>query len=162
MFYNIPSRRRALSKPNEEYAKIIDVVNRYAIHCEGIAFSLKKHGEKAASVLTSQRNTVTDNIRLIYGTNIANELLAFETENAEYRFKARGLVTNANYHVKKMTFLLFINRKHTCCVYSLLMFRTLSRVDDYQAGNRGTLPNVLAQGNSSFRLCFTNFGSSQD
>lgn len=111
MFYNVPSRKRALNKPSEEYAKIIDVVNRYATHSEGIAFSCKKQGENTFSVSTTSKNSVTDNIRLIYGSSIANELLAFHVHDDSYNFTAKGLMTNANYHVKKMTLLLFVNSK---------------------------------------------------
>ena len=42
LFYNVPSRRRAFRNPSDEYAKILDVVGRYAIHCSGVAFSCKK------------------------------------------------------------------------------------------------------------------------
>ena len=40
LFYNVPNRRRAFRSPSEEYAKILDVVGRYAVHCTGVAFSL--------------------------------------------------------------------------------------------------------------------------
>lgn len=42
LFYNVPSRRRAFRSPAEEYSKILDVVGRYAVHCEGVSFSCKK------------------------------------------------------------------------------------------------------------------------
>lgn len=109
MFHNIPSRRRALNKPNDEYAKIVDVINKYAVHSEGVAFSCKKQGENASSISTSSKNNAIDNIRLIYGSSIANELLAFDFKNDEWRLRAKGLVTNANYHVKKLSLLLFVN-----------------------------------------------------
>lgn len=111
MFHNIPARRRALTKYNEEYAKIIDVINKYAVHCEGVAFSCKKQGEAATSVLTSSKNSTSDNIRTIYGSAVANELLAFESTSDYHKFKAKGLLTNANYHVKRTSLLLFINSK---------------------------------------------------
>lgn len=109
MFYNVPSRKRALNRPNDEYAKIVDVINKYAVHSEGVAFSCKKQGENTTSVSTSSKNNSIDNIRLIYGSSIANELLAFDFTNDQWHLRAKGLVTNANYHVKKMTLLLFIN-----------------------------------------------------
>lgn len=109
MFYSIPSRRRALNKPNEEYSRIIDVLNKYAIHSEGIAFTCKRQGDKTLSVSTTSKNSTIDNIRLVYGNSVANELLALETQDTNLKFTARGLITNANYHVKKMNFILFIN-----------------------------------------------------
>lgn len=39
------------------------------------------------------------------------ELLEVDSDDAELGFKMQGLVTNANYSVKKLQFLLFINRK---------------------------------------------------
>lgn len=42
LFYNMPNRLRAFRSPSDEYQKILDVVGRYAVHCEGVAFSCKK------------------------------------------------------------------------------------------------------------------------
>jgi DNA mismatch repair protein MLH1 len=42
LFYNVPSRRKALQKPQEEFLKLYEVVARYAIHNAGIALTLKK------------------------------------------------------------------------------------------------------------------------
>ena len=39
------------------------------------------------------------------------ELLPVELDDDKLSFKVRGLVTNANYSVKKAIFLLFINRE---------------------------------------------------
>ena len=72
------------------------------------------------SVSTTSRNSTTDNIRLIYGSSVASELLAFDVQSEALGVAARGLTTSTNYHVKKLTFLLFINsespvmRKQTC------------------------------------------------
>lgn len=109
MFYNVPLRLRALSKGSEEYAKVLDVVNKYAVHCEGIALSCKKFGETSTSVLTTSRSTRVDSIRSIYGSAVANDLLAVSLHDEELNFKVNGLITSINYHAKKLTFLLFIN-----------------------------------------------------
>lgn len=42
MFYNVPSRKKALQKPHEEYVRIVDMVSKYAIHNAGIAINLKR------------------------------------------------------------------------------------------------------------------------
>lgn len=55
--------------------------------------------------------TTTDRIRNIHGSNLANELIEFDVADTNLGFTAHGLVSNANYSVKKTTLLLFINRK---------------------------------------------------
>lgn len=56
-----------------------------------------------------------DRIRQIYGNAVANELITLKAEDAKLGFKATGLVSNANYSIKKTTMLLFINRKFSLC-----------------------------------------------
>lgn len=50
LFYNVATRRKALSNPNEEFNRITDVVTKYAIHNANVGFVLKKHGEIAPQV----------------------------------------------------------------------------------------------------------------
>ena len=45
LFYNIPSRLRGLKSKSDEFAKILDIVGRYAIHCDNVGFSCKKYGD---------------------------------------------------------------------------------------------------------------------
>lgn len=111
LFYNIPSRKRAFKSPSEEYAKILDIVGRYAVHCTGVSFSCKKHGESAMSISTPSNASTIDSIRQIHGSAVANELVEFNTSSDKWGFKASGWATNANYNVKKTTFLLFINHR---------------------------------------------------
>ncbi|KAH7349349.1 DNA mismatch repair protein MutL [Plectosphaerella cucumerina] len=111
LFFNMPTRRRAFRSPSEEYNKIIDLVGRYAIHCEGVAFSCKKQGEAGASISVQATAKRADRIRQIHGANVANELVEFSTEDARWGFKANGWATNANFNIKKTTFLLFINHR---------------------------------------------------
>ena len=111
LFYNVPTRQRAFRSASDEYNKIIDMVGRYAIHCTHVAFSCKKHGEASASIAVQANATATDRIRQIYGGGVAGELIEFSTADDRWRFKARGLATNANYNIKKTTFLLFINHR---------------------------------------------------
>lgn len=111
MFYNVLSRRKAFRSPSEEYAKILDVVGRYAVHCTGVAFSCKKYGEPAASLATPSNATTVDCIRQVHGSAVANELIDFTVSNSKWGFTASGWTTNANYSVKKTTILLFINHR---------------------------------------------------
>ncbi|KAK5117241.1 hypothetical protein LTR62_005858 [Meristemomyces frigidus] len=111
LFYNVPTRRRAFRSASEEYSKIAEQVGKYAVHCKGVAFSCKKHGEAGAGIAVPATATVRDRIRMVHNSAIANELIAFEVANEQYGFKADGLVSNANYSGKRTTLLLFINHR---------------------------------------------------
>ncbi|KAI2464539.1 DNA mismatch repair protein MutL [Annulohypoxylon bovei var. microspora] len=111
LFYNVPTRRRAFRSPSDEYNKIIDMVGRYAIHCAGVAFSCKKHGDSGTSITVPQQASVIDRIRQIHGNAVASELIEFSASDQRWGFNASGWATNANYHIKKTTLLLFINHR---------------------------------------------------
>ncbi|QQK44199.1 DNA mismatch repair protein, C-terminal [Penicillium digitatum] len=111
LFYNVPTRRRAFRSASEEYAKILDVVGRYAVHCSGVAFSCRKHGDSGVSISTQASANTVDRIRQIHGSAVANEVVEFKMEDKKFGFRACGLATNANYHVKKTVILLFINHR---------------------------------------------------
>ncbi|EEH10117.1 DNA binding protein [Histoplasma capsulatum G186AR] len=111
LFYNVPTRRRAFRSSSEEYAKILDVVGRYAVHCSGVAFSCKKHGDSGVSISTSTNSTTVDRIRQIHGSAVASELIDFSVDDPRLGFRASGWASNANYHAKRTTILLFINHR---------------------------------------------------
>lgn len=111
LFFNIPTRRRAFRSPSDEYNKIIDMVGRYAIHCDHVGFTCKKAGEASNTLSVQAQATVIDRIRQIHGSSVSNELIKFSVADDRWGFKASGYVTNANYHIKKTTFLLFINHR---------------------------------------------------
>ncbi len=111
LFYNVPTRRRAFSSPSEEYAKILDMVGRYAVHCSGVGFSCKKHGESTTAISTPASAGTIDRIRQIHGSAVANELVKFDVNDQHLGFTAEGWTSNANYHVKRTTVLLFINHR---------------------------------------------------
>lgn len=50
LFYNVPTRRKALSNPSEEFNKITEIVMKYAVHNPTVGFTFKKHGESSAQV----------------------------------------------------------------------------------------------------------------
>jgi DNA mismatch repair protein MLH1 len=87
------------------------MVGRYAIHCDGVAVSCKKHGEASTGISTQSTSSTVDRIRQIHGSAVANELIKFESTDVLWGFTAQGWTTNANYHVKKTTLLLFINHR---------------------------------------------------
>jgi len=111
LFYNIPNRRRAFKSPSEEYTKILDVITRYAVHCEHVAFSIKKHGEAGAGFSVAAAATKIDRIKQAHGAALAKELIEFKTENDKWGFTASGYCSNANYSAKRTTILLFINHR---------------------------------------------------
>ncbi|KFZ67673.1 DNA mismatch repair protein Mlh1, partial [Podiceps cristatus] len=111
LFYNVTTRKKALKNPNEEYAKILEVVSRYAIHNSGISFSAKKQGDTVSDVRTLSNASTVDNIRSIFGNAVSRELIEVGCEDASLAFKMKGYITNANYSVKKCIFLLFINHR---------------------------------------------------
>lgn len=107
----MPTRQRAFRSASEEYAKILDVVGRYAVHCSGVAFSCRKHGDSGVSISTPSSASTLDRIRQIHGSAVANEIVEYEVSDDKLGFRASGLATNANYHVKKTVILLFINHR---------------------------------------------------
>lgn len=111
LFYNVPTRRRAFRSSSEEYAKILDIIGRYAVHRSGVAFSCRKHGDSGASISTPATASTVDRIRQIHGSAVTNELVEFKTEDKKLGFQCLGFATNANYHVKRTTILLFINHR---------------------------------------------------
>ncbi|XP_066922059.1 DNA mismatch repair protein Mlh1-like [Clytia hemisphaerica] len=111
LFYNVAVRRKALRNTNEEHAKIVDVISKYAIHNPSVGFSLKKVGNSVGDVRTSPKSTVIDNIKTIYGPTLSKELLEVTHEDTQYAFKMHAFVSNANYSIKKCTLLLFINHR---------------------------------------------------
>ncbi|ORZ03903.1 histidine kinase-like ATPase [Syncephalastrum racemosum] len=111
LFYNVPTRRKALKSASEEYNRILDVVSRYAIHNASVSFSCKKHGNMVADVQTPSNASVVDNIKQIYGASVANELLHMERSFPTLDFKMDAYISNANYNVKRLNLLLFINHR---------------------------------------------------
>lgn len=111
MFYNVPSRRRAFRSASEEYAKILDMVARYAVHCSGVSFSCKKHGSSTTDISVPTAAGTLDRIRQIHKATVANELVPLKAENDRWGFKCDGWTSNVNYSAKRTTMLLFINHR---------------------------------------------------
>ena len=114
LFYNVLIRRQALKSPADEYSRCLDVVTRYAVHYPGTAFSCRKAAAAGGSVGAADVNTmpgasVLDNLRALYGPTVAKELVPFECASAPLGFRLSGYVSNANYSVKRLQLLLFVN-----------------------------------------------------
>ncbi|XP_033210233.1 DNA mismatch repair protein Mlh1 [Belonocnema kinseyi] len=111
LFYNIPTRKKALCSASEEFSKIAEVITRYAVHNPSVGFGLKKQGETKTHVRTPHSSTKTNNIRVLYGNPVARELLEIDLKDDKHNFKLHALITNPNYSNKRMTLLLFINHR---------------------------------------------------
>lgn len=110
LFYNVPQRKQSFKSPNDEYQRILDVVSKYSVHNAKVSFSLKKQNE-AMTMRTPSNSTEIANIRIIYGTEVANELKSIKCDSNRLQFKMFALTTSVNYSSKKFTFLLFINHR---------------------------------------------------
>ena len=146
MFQRNRARREAL-RENEELRHTLDVVSKYAVHHgrrssaatsggrdeqggAGVAIVCRKAQSKTASVHTAQGASQLDNIRALYSSTVANELLAVDLgpvhvggvrtpEDAEdavdpvltqpTSLQVHGYVSNANYSNKHATYIFFIN-----------------------------------------------------
>ncbi|KAM6956701.1 DNA mismatch repair protein Mlh1 [Aplochiton taeniatus] len=111
LFYNVSTRRKALKSPSEEYARIVEVVSRYAIHNSGKSFAVKKQGETMADVRTLPNASILDNIRVVFGNAVSRELIEVGCEDQKLAFTLKGYISNANYSVKKCILILFINHR---------------------------------------------------
>ncbi|KAL5476803.1 MLH1 [Sanghuangporus weigelae] len=128
LFYNTPTRLAALRSSSEEYARILDVVTRYAVHNSTVSFVCKKAGTAGPDISTPSNSTTKQAIRLLYGQTIARELLdakfssgarsadedSMDVDNddaEEGSWHGEALFTSANYQAKKTVFLLFINHR---------------------------------------------------
>lgn len=138
LFYNNPVRSAAMATSpaarSEEYARIVEVVQRYAIARAGsCAFSCRKTSG-TADLVTRLPQTPLDVIRAIHGDKIASALLPLaDTDGSESGSGSfSGLVSNAYYQGKSFLFILFINgrlvesarlRRALAAVYSQLLLK---------------------------------------
>ena len=55
LFYNVPTRKRVLKSPTDEFKRITDVMTKYAIHNSGkVGLTLKKVGDTEPTVGTQK------------------------------------------------------------------------------------------------------------
>lgn len=110
LFYNIPQRKQMFKSPSEEFHRISDVISKYAVHNANVAFSLKKVDD-GVTLRTPVKSTPTANINILYGAQIAKELMPIEIQDEQLQFEMNALTTNVKYSSKKMIMLLFINHR---------------------------------------------------
>ncbi|TIA88817.1 hypothetical protein E3P99_02348 [Wallemia hederae] len=115
LFFNVPMRRRALKSANEEYARIVDVVTRYAVHYPTVSFVCKKANANVPDVSTLSKSSTQMNIKALFGPQVAKELLLLECSNEALDYKCTGYATSTNYASKRTTMLVFINHRLVDC-----------------------------------------------
>lgn len=122
LFYNVPTRRKALKSPSEEYGRILDVISKYAVLKHGVSFTCKKQGQNKPDLQSLGRGTRLDAIRAIFGTQTAKSVVEFdgtmeigENDKTEASCRYEGYISNANYVGKKTNFLLYINDRMVEC-----------------------------------------------
>ncbi|BDA41574.1 DNA mismatch repair protein Mlh1 [Coccomyxa sp. Obi] len=121
LFYNNEQRRKALGSGAEEYARILDLVGRYAISRPDVGFSCKKQGERRPELHTVAGTSTQDNIRAVYGASVAKSMLPLElsksgkevagmpsTENT-LTFSVSGFVSCTHHSGRKSVFIIRIN-----------------------------------------------------
>ncbi|OQV16529.1 DNA mismatch repair protein Mlh1 [Hypsibius exemplaris] len=114
-FYNNPVRKSILSSPTEEYVRLAEFVTKYAVRYPNVGFTLKKFGQHVADIRTPPSSSTLENCKLLFGNTITRELVLVEGETDKYHCKVAGYVSNPNFSIKKITFLLFINGRSVDC-----------------------------------------------
>lgn len=129
IFYNMPLRKDSLKSAAEEYSAIIDVVSKYAIHHSSkSSFVVEKMDSKTCELQTDLSASITDNIKLIYGNEVAQNLFTVELSDRRQLFEMTGLISKVNFNYKKFIFILFINDRLVDCALLkksvLLVYKT--------------------------------------
>ncbi len=134
LFFNVPTRRRALKSASEEFSKVLDVIQRYAASRVDVAFACRKLGEAKPALHCPVVADRVERIRAVYGATVAKELgpLKFEIgadevmregasaeardrDDAPARCSVDALVSGASYRSRRATFVLFINDRLVEC-----------------------------------------------
>ncbi|PIA47206.1 hypothetical protein AQUCO_01400116v1 [Aquilegia coerulea] len=118
LFYNMTARRKTLQNSADDYAKIVDLICRFAVHHINVSFSCRKHGAARTDVHTVATSSRIDAIKSIYGVSVSRDLIevtASANDPTCLVFNMHGYISNSNYSAKKMTMVLFINDRLVEC-----------------------------------------------
>jgi DNA mismatch repair protein MLH1 len=105
LFFNVPTRRRALKSASEEFSKVLDVIQRYAASRVDVAFSCRKLGEAKPALHCPVVADRVERIRAVYGATVAKELgaLKFEIGADEATRSGASAEASVKHQVTKVT-----------------------------------------------------------
>lgn len=125
LFLKDQVRRSTARSSSEEFGKILDVLQRYAVHSSSIGFSLKRSGHRQLDLSIPQSCPQLDRISMIYGLSLAEALLEFQGESGpqlsenldQPSFRFRGFVSQVEFEGTQRggVFVLFINHRSVEC-----------------------------------------------
>jgi len=93
LFHSTPLRLAALKSTSEEYARILDVMTKYAVHNPSVSFICKKASSTSPDLSTPSGSTIPQTITLLYGSSAGKELLhvmASSMKNPNKDVKGKG------------------------------------------------------------------------
>ncbi|KAL5368687.1 MutL-like ATPase [Cryptosporidium parvum] len=128
LFYNMPSRQRAMGSASDEYARCLDLVQKYCIEFPEVSFNVRKFGQNTNDLRTNGGVKTRKNvIGLLYGSNVVKELIQFTVSRDSERprdlnkeksnelslkipdFSAELYISGLGYNPKQNTLIIFIN-----------------------------------------------------
>lgn len=119
MFYNLPTRRKALGMRAEEYTRVLDLIGKYAIMYPHISFSVKKLDKATSDFNSSQGKDIPSVVRNVYGADVAKMLTplaedSFTLESETISYKV--MLSRGDTHLKgRSIFICFINGRLVEC-----------------------------------------------
>ncbi|VDK65264.1 unnamed protein product [Onchocerca ochengi] len=124
LFYNCPSRRRALKYPADEMNRIADVVVRYAVHNPSVSFTLRRCGS-GSDFRTAGTNDLCKTISSLLGGKFSKDLVLLSHSDSALHFTLSGCLVRPtasctaenlqNRQNRQKIFYLFINGRSVEC-----------------------------------------------
>ncbi|KAG8461227.1 hypothetical protein KFE25_002416 [Diacronema lutheri] len=120
LFANTPTRRRAMRSASDEYARVLDVVGKYALAYPHVAMAVRKAGSGAAGAghadLTTRGSVdARAAVRAVHGGALAQKLLAAESSDEAYGLRVSLLCSDANWAAKRPSVVVFVNGRLVEC-----------------------------------------------
>ena len=109
LFYNVPARLKYLKSDRVENYAIIDICEKMALGFPSISFTLIIDGKIIFK--TSGKGDLLETIQMIYGNNVASNLLPIKNEEATFSFSGFISKPEINYS-RKTNINLFLNNRY--------------------------------------------------